>query len=106
MLNELFGFISSGKYEGIIHNYCMIIPFILGLIVGFFIKKFFKIILFVGITAIVASYLGFFTINLSTLKDIADNYGAKVIHYGTMLMSILPIGVGFIVGLVLGFLFG
>jgi len=106
MFNELFGFISSGNIAGIPTIIVMIIPFILGLIVGFFIKKFFKIIIFVGIAAIVVSYLGFFTINLSTLKDIADSYGAEVIHYGTILMSILPIGVGFIAGLVLGFLFG
>ena len=106
MLNELFGFIFSGNMAGIPTIIVMTIPFILGLIVGIFIKKFFKIILFVGVIAIVAIYLGFFTINLSNLKDLAESYGPEVIHYGTMLMSILPIGVGFISGLVLGFLFG
>ena len=40
-----------------------------------FYKKFFKIILFVGIATVIASYVGFFTLNLSILKEIADIYG-------------------------------
>jgi len=79
---------------------------IVGLIIGFLIKKFFKILLILAIVTIFLSYLGFFTINLSTLKNIADTYGAQVIHYGTILIGILPIGLGLFVGLVIGLLLG
>ena len=106
MLNELFGFISSGNIAGIPTIIVMILPFILGLIIGLFLKKFFKLIIFVGLATVITSYLGFFTINLSSLKDLVESFGPEVIHYGTMLMSILPIGIGFVVGSVLGFLFG
>jgi uncharacterized membrane protein (Fun14 family) len=106
MLNELFGFIFSGNIEGIPTIIVMIIPFIIGLIISFLIKKFFKIIIYVSLITIVFSYLGFFTINLSSLKNIADAYGPEVIHYGTMLIGILPIGLGFFAGLVVGFIFG
>jgi uncharacterized membrane protein (Fun14 family) len=106
MLNELFGFMSSGNIGGIPTIIVMSIPFIIGLIIGFLIKKFFKIILLIAIITVISSYLGFFTINLSSLKNIADAYGPEVIHYGTMLIGMLPIGLGLLAGLVIGFLFG
>jgi uncharacterized membrane protein (Fun14 family) len=97
---------SSGNIGGVPTVIVMAIPFIIGLIAGFFIKKFFKIIILVTIFALIASYLGFFAINLSSLKNIANTYGPVVIHYGTMLIGILPIGLGFFAGLVVGFLLG
>ena len=60
MLNELFGFISSGNIAGIPTIIVMILPFILGLIIGLFLKKFFKLIIFVGLAAVITSYLSFF----------------------------------------------
>jgi uncharacterized membrane protein (Fun14 family) len=106
MLEELLGFIFSGNISGIPTILIMFIPFIVGAIIGFLIKKFFKLLLILTIITFIASYLGFFTINLSTLKNISDTYGAQVIHYGTMLIGILPIGFGLIAGLVIGFLLG
>lgn len=106
MLNDLFGFISSGNIGGIPTIIVMAIPFIIGLFIGFLIKKFFKIIILVGLIAFISSFLGFFTINLSTLKNIADVYGPEVIYYGTILIGILPIGLGLFAGLLLGFLLG
>lgn len=106
MFEELLGYIFSGNIGGIPTVIVMSIPFIIGLIIGFLIKKFFKILLIITIVTIISSYLGFFTINLSTLKSIADTYGAQVVHYGTMLIGILPIGLGLFAGLVIGFLLG
>ena len=106
MLEELFGFIFSGNISGIPTIIIMIVPFIVGGIIGFLIKKFFKLLLILTIIVFISSYLGFFTINLSTLKTIAETYGAQVIHYGTILVGILPIGLGLIAGLVIGFLLG
>jgi uncharacterized membrane protein (Fun14 family) len=106
VLNELFGFITSGNIGGIPTILVMVIPFIIGFFIGFLIKKFFKIIILITLITFISSYLGFFTINLSSLKNIAEIYGPGVIHYGTMLIGILPIGLGLLAGLVIGFLLG
>jgi uncharacterized membrane protein (Fun14 family) len=106
LLNDLFGFIFSGNIGGIPTLFIMVIPFIIGLIIGFLIKKFLKLIILITIIIVIASYLGFFTLNLSSLKNIAETYGPQVIHYGTILIGILPIGIGFLTGLIIGFLFG
>ena len=106
MLNELFGFMTSGNIGGIPTIIVMAIPFIIGFFIGFLIKKFFKIIVLVTLITFISSYLGFFTINISTLKNIAEIYGPEVIHYGTMLIGILPIGLGLLAGLIIGFLLG
>ncbi len=106
LLNDLLGFIFSGNIAGIPTLIIMAVPFIIGLIIGFLIKKFLKLIILITIIAIIASYLGFFTLNLSFLKNIADTYGPQVIHYGTILIGILPMGIGFFAGLIIGFLFG
>ncbi len=106
MLNEILGFMSSGNIGGIPTIIVMAIPFIIGFFIGFLIKKFFKIIILVTLITFISSYLGFFALNLSSLKNIADVYGPEVIHYGTMLIGILPVGLGLLVGLVIGFLLG
>jgi uncharacterized membrane protein (Fun14 family) len=84
----------------------MALPFIIGLILGFFAKKLLKIALIGIIIVVIASYLGFFSLSLDALKDIATQYGPMAIHYGVLLMGILPLGLGFVVGLVIGFIFG
>jgi uncharacterized membrane protein (Fun14 family) len=84
----------------------MIIPFIVGLIIGFFIKKMLKIAIIAAIIVVIASYLGFFGLSLGALAGVAEQYGPAALHYGVLLMGMLPLGLGFVVGLILGFLFG
>jgi uncharacterized membrane protein (Fun14 family) len=47
--------------------------------------------------------LGFFSLNVGAMKDLSDKYGPIVVQYGTLLIGILPLGIGFIIGLVVGF---
>jgi len=84
----------------------MAIPFIIGLIIGFFVKKALKIAIIAGIIVVIVSYLGLFGLSLGALKDIADQYGPSAVHYGVLLIGMLPLGLGFIVGLIIGFVFG
>lgn len=105
LLNDLFGFIFSGNIGGIPTIILMAVPFIIGLILGFLIKKFLKLLILITIIAVIASYIGFFTLNLSSLKNIVDIYGSQVIYIGAILIGILPIGIGFFSGLIIGFLF-
>ena len=104
-LEDIFGFITSGSIGGIPPIVVMIIPFIIGLVVGFFIKKMFKIAIIAAIILVVVSYFGFLGLSLSALKDLADNYGPIAVQYGALLMGILPLGLGLVVGFIIGFIF-
>ena len=105
VFEDIFGFITSGSIGGIPPIVVMIIPFIIGLVVGFFIKKMFKIAIIAAIIIVVVSYLGFFGLSLGALKDLADKYGPIAVHYGVLLMGMLPLGIGLVVGLIIGFIF-
>jgi hypothetical protein len=39
------------------------------------------------------------------LSDLADKYGPIAIQYGVLLMGMLPLGLGLIAGLIIGFIF-
>jgi uncharacterized membrane protein (Fun14 family) len=106
LIDDLFHFITSGSIGGIPTLVVMIIPFIIGLILGFFLKKIFKIAIIATIIVVIVSYLGLFGLSLGALKDIADKYGPSALHYGVLLIGMLPLGLGFIVGLIIGFVFG
>jgi uncharacterized membrane protein (Fun14 family) len=106
LIDELFGFITSGSIGGIPPIVVMIIPFIIGLVVGFFVKKFLKIAVIAAIILVVVSYLGFFGLSLAALKDLSDKYGPVAVQYGVLLMGMLPLGLGLVIGLIIGFLFG
>ena len=106
LIDELLGFIASGNIAGIPTIVIMAIPFIIGLIIGFLVKKMLKIAIIAAIIVVIVSYLGLFGLSLGALKDIADTYGPAVFHYGALLIGMLPLGLGFIVGLIIGFVFG
>jgi uncharacterized membrane protein (Fun14 family) len=106
LLDELLGFVTSGSIAGLPPLVVMMIPFIVGLIVGFFIKKALKIAIIVGIIAVIVSYFGLFGLSLDALKDLGTKYGTIAIHYAALLIGILPLSLGFIIGLILGFIFG
>jgi uncharacterized membrane protein (Fun14 family) len=105
VLEDILGFITSGSIGGIPPIVVMIIPFIIGLIVGFFIKKMFKIAIIAAVILVVVSYLGFFGLSLGALKDLADKYGPIAVQYGALLMGMLPLGLGLVVGFIIGFIF-
>ena len=83
----------------------MIIPFVVGLVVGYLMHKILKIAIIAAIILVVVAYFGFFGLSLGALQGIADTYGPIVIQYGVLLMGILPLGLGLIVGFVIGFIF-
>lgn len=105
VLDEIFRFITTGSISGIPTIVIMILPFIIGLIVGYLVHKFLKIAIIAGIILIVVAYLGFFGLSLGALKNLSDKYGPIAIQYGALLIGILPLGIGFIVGLIVGFVF-
>ena len=103
-IDQVINFITSGSIGGIPPLVLMIIPFVIGLIVGYLVHKMLKIAIIAAIILVVVAYFGFFGLSLGALKSIADIYGPIAIQYGVLLMGILPLGLGLIVGFVIGFI--
>jgi len=104
-IEEVFGFISSGSIGGLPPIVLMLIPFVIGLVVGYLVHKMLKIAIIVGVVLVVVAYFGFFGLSLGVLKDVADTYGPIAVQYGALLMGMLPLGLGLIVGFIIGFIF-
>ena len=105
VFEDLFGFITSGSLGGLPPIVIMIIPFIIGLIVGYLAHKMLKIAIIAAIILVVVAYFGFFGLSLDSLKGLAETYGPIAIQYGVLLMGMLPLGLGLIVGFIIGFIF-
>jgi len=103
-LEEVFSFITSGSIAGLPSWLVMIIPFVLGIIVGYLVRRVLKIAIIAAVLIIIVCYLGWFGLSPNTLKTAAETYGPMVTHYGALLIGVLPIGLGFIVGLIIGFI--
>ena len=101
--NDLIHFITSGSIAGLPPIVMMIIIFVIGLIVGYLLHLFLKIAIIAAIVLFVAAYLGFFGLSLGALKNLAVKYGPLVYQYGALIIGILPLSIGFIIGVVIGF---
>ena len=104
-IDEVIHFITSGSIGGLPPIVVMIIPFVIGLIVGYLVHKMLKIAIIAAIILVVVSYFGFFGLSLGALKDLSDKYGPIAVQYGVLLMGMLPLGIGLIVGFIIGFIF-
>ena len=102
-INDVIHFITSGTIGGLPTIVVMILPFVIGLIVGYLVNKFLKIAIIAAIVLIVVSYFGFWGLSLGALKDLASKYGPVAYQYGVLLIGMLPLGLGFIIGLIIGF---
>ena len=91
VFEDILNFITSGSVGGLPPIVLMILPFILGLIVGYLVHKVLKIAIIAGIILVVVAYFGFFGLSLGALKDLADKYGPIALQYGTLLIGILPL---------------
>jgi hypothetical protein len=83
----------------------MILIFVAGLIVGYLIHLFLEIGIIAAIILFIVAYFGFFGLSLSALKTYATQYGSIVYQYGALIIGILPLTIGFIIGLIIGFVF-
>ena len=83
----------------------MIVSFIVGLILGYILKKAIKILIVVALVAIVAAYFGWLGLSFDKLKNAVEQYGPQVAQYAAILIGALPLGLGFLVGFLLGFVF-
>lgn len=105
VFDDIIRFITSGTIGGLPTIVVMILPFILGLIIGYLVHKFLKIAIIAAIVLFVVAYFGFFGITLDTLKNLATKYGPIAYQYGVLIIGILPLSIGFVIGLIIGFIF-
>jgi uncharacterized membrane protein (Fun14 family) len=105
-IDQVFHFITSGSIGGLPPFVLIIIMFVVGLIVGYLIHMFLKIAIIAAIVLFVVAYFGFFGLSLSALKTYATQYGSIVYQYGALIIGILPLSIGFVIGVVIGFIFG
>jgi len=73
--------------------------------VGYLIHLFLKIAIIAAIILVVVSYFGLFGLSLGALSGLSDKYGPVVYQYGVLIIGMLPLGLGFVVGLIIGFIF-
>ena len=81
-------------------------PFVVGIIIGFFLRKALKIALVLIVVAIAGSYFGL--VSLSSLgggaKDLISKYGPMAQTYIGVLFTVVPLSLGLVIGIVIGFL--
>jgi uncharacterized membrane protein (Fun14 family) len=92
----------SGSIGGLPTIVVMAIPFIVGLIIGFLIRSFLKWAIIAFIIVLVLAYFGVWGLSLNTLQQ----WSGVAIQGAIIVIGILPLGLGFIIGLILGFIFG
>jgi uncharacterized membrane protein (Fun14 family) len=105
-IDQVFHFITSGSIFSLPPLVLMIIIFVVGLIVGFLIHLFLKIAIVAAVILFIVVYFGLFGLSLSLLNNYAVQYGTVVYQYGALIIGILPLSLGFIIGVIIGFIFG
>jgi hypothetical protein len=101
--SDIFGYISNNIGTSLL---LMAVPFIIGLVVGFFVKKLLKIAIIAAVILVILAYFGIFGLSFGTLGAWAVAGGGAALAGGMLLFGVLPLGIGFIIGLILGFIFG
>ncbi len=106
LIGDIINFITKGTVIGLPTIVFMAIPFIVGLIVGFLVKKFLKWAIIAAVIVFVLAYFGVWGLSFGKLTDWAKIYGPLALHEAILIVGILPLGIGFIIGLIIGFIFG
>ena len=104
LIEEVVNFVVNGSIGGLPPLAVMIVPFVVGLIVGFLVNKVLKIAIIAIIILAVAVYLGLYSINLPTLQQLAQQYGPAAVQLGVLIVGVLPLSIGFIVSAIIGFI--
>ncbi len=104
ILEDIIGFITSNTISGIPAIVWMILLLIIGVVVGYLLHKFLKIAVIIAVIVAIAAYFGYVSLSTASMSSLIDQYGPMVVQYGTLLIGILPLGIGFIIGFAVGFL--
>ncbi len=106
LIDELVNFISNGSIVGLPPLAVMVIPLILGLLVGFLAHRLLKVMVIAVIVLAVAAYFGLYALDIPKLQQLVQHYGPVALSYGALVVGVLPLSVGFIIGAIVGFILG
>ncbi len=97
-----------GSFSGLPSLLVLAIPFVIGLIIGYLIKKVIKIGIILAVLALVAAYFGFINLEASVqeAKNLTATYGPVAMSYLALFFGIVPLSIGLILGVILGFIIG
>lgn len=83
----------------------IIIPFIIGVLIGAVIKKGLKLLIFVALLIIVLVFTGIITLSFNSVYYQAMQFLPKLYDTGHAVLNMLPYSsLGFIIGLIIGFI--
>ena len=107
IVTDLFALMSGSFGAGVPSLVVIAIPLIVGLIIGFVLRKALKIGIILVIVAFAASYLGFISLAgvEQSVKDLATKYGPVAMSYVALFFGIIPLSIGLIIGVIIGFVF-
>jgi len=86
----------------------LVVPIVAGLMIGFLLKKLLKIGIILGIITLVVVYFGFINLDTvsTTLSNLVSKYGPVAMSYVAVFFGIVPLGLGLVIGVAFGFIFG
>lgn len=83
----------------------MAFPLIVGIIMGYILRKAIKIGIIIVLIVLVATFFGF--ISLANVeqgaKQLISEYGPSAASYVAILFGIVPLSVGLVIGIIIGF---
>ena len=106
LIDDLLNMV-SGSFGGLPTIVVMAIPFVIGLVIGILIKKAVIIGIILAIVAVVAAYLGFISLEgvEQGVNNLATKYGPVALTYVAIFFGIVPLSLGLVVGIIIGFIF-
>jgi len=106
IISDLFHLIGGSLGGGIPSLAVMAIPLIVGLVVGFLLRKALVIGIVLVFVALIVSYLGF--VSLSSIeqgtKSLVATYGPVASSYVAVFLGIIPLSIGLVIGIIIGFI--
>ncbi len=104
VIDQLLDFMLNGSMAGVPSLVVMTVPFLIGLVVGVLAHKALKVAMIVVIILAAAFFFGVYALDISTLQQLAEQYGPVVWSYGALIIGVLPLSVGFVIGAIVGFI--
>lgn len=106
IISDVFHLITSKFGGGLPSLEVMAVPLIIGVVVGYVLRKALKIGIALLIVAFIASYFGF--ISLASVesggKALILKYGPQAQSYIAIFLGLVPLSIGLIIGIVIGFI--
>jgi uncharacterized membrane protein (Fun14 family) len=84
----------------------MAIPLIIGIAIGYLLRKALMVAIILLVVALVLSYFGFVSLASleSTVKSLVTTYGPIASTYVAIFFGIIPLSIGLIIGVIIGFI--